>query len=54
MGCTEIPLILRPEDIEIRLLNSTRLLAKAALEEAPRRSIPTHSTGAEVGLWAAR
>jgi aspartate racemase len=34
MGCTEIPLILRPEDVETPLLDSTRLLAKAALEEA--------------------
>lgn len=34
MGCTEIPLILRPEDVEIPLLDSTRLLAKAALQEA--------------------
>lgn len=36
MGCTEIPLILSPEDVEIPLLDSTRLLAKAALEEALR------------------
>jgi aspartate racemase len=34
MGCTEIPLILRPEDVEVPLLDSTRLLARAALEEA--------------------
>jgi len=34
MGCTEIPLILRQEDLEVPLLDSTRLLAKAALEEA--------------------
>jgi aspartate racemase len=34
MGCTEIPLILRPEDVEVPLLDSTRLLAKAALDEA--------------------
>ena len=34
MGCTEIPLILREEDAEVTLLDSTRLLAKAALEEA--------------------
>jgi aspartate racemase len=36
MGCTEIPLILRPEDVEVPLLDSTRLLARAALEEAVR------------------
>lgn len=34
LACTEIPLILRPEDVEVPLLDSTRLLAKAALEEA--------------------
>jgi len=34
MACTEIPLILRPEDVEVPLLDSTRLLAKAALAEA--------------------
>jgi len=34
MGCTEIPLILRQEDVEVPLLDSTRLLAKAALEES--------------------
>jgi len=36
MACTEIPLILGPEDVEMPLLDSTRLLAKAALEEAVR------------------
>ena len=36
MACTEIPLILRAEDVEVPLLDSTRLLAKAALEEAVR------------------
>ena len=34
MGCTEIPLILGPEDTEVPLLDSTRLLARAALHEA--------------------
>ena len=34
MGCTEIPLILRQEDVDLPLLDSTRLLAKAALKEA--------------------
>jgi aspartate racemase len=38
MGCTEIPLILKPEDVEVPLLDSTRLLAKAALEEALGRA----------------
>lgn len=36
MGCTEIPLILSQDDVEVPLLDSTRLLAKAALEEALR------------------
>ena len=36
MGCTEIPLILSQDDVELPLLDSTRLLAKAALEEALR------------------
>ena len=36
MGCTEIPLILREEDVDAPLLDSTRLLAKAALNEALR------------------
>ena len=36
MGCTEIPLILGPKDVEVPLLDSTRLLAKAALDEALR------------------
>jgi aspartate racemase len=34
MGCTEIPLILRSEDVDVPLLDSTRLLARAALHEA--------------------
>ncbi len=34
MGCTEIPLILSQEDTEVPLLDSTRLLARAALQES--------------------
>ncbi|MGH9904961.1 MAG: aspartate/glutamate racemase family protein, partial [Pyrinomonadaceae bacterium] len=34
MGCTEIPLILTAKDVDVPLLDSTRLLAKAALDEA--------------------
>jgi aspartate racemase len=34
LGCTEIPLIVRPEDAPLPTLDSTRLLAKAALLEA--------------------
>ncbi len=38
MGCTEIPLILEPHEVEVPLLDSTRLLAKAAVAEALRES----------------
>lgn len=38
LGCTEIPLILEQKDVEVPLLDSTRLLAKAALHEAARKN----------------
>lgn len=34
LGCTEIPLIVRPEDCPLPTLDSTRLLARAALNKA--------------------
>ncbi len=34
LGCTEIPLIVRPEEVALPTLDSTRLLARAALERA--------------------
>ncbi len=34
LGCTEIPLIVRPDDSPLPTLDSTRLLAKAALRRA--------------------
>jgi aspartate racemase len=34
LGCTEIPLIVRPDDTPLPTLDSTRLLAKAALRKA--------------------
>jgi aspartate racemase len=34
LGCTEIPLIVRPDDTPLPTLDSTRLLAKAALLKA--------------------
>ena len=34
LGCTEIPLIVRPDDCPLPTLDSTRLLARAALKEA--------------------
>jgi aspartate racemase len=34
LGCTEIPLLVRPEDAPLPTLDSTRLLARAAVEQA--------------------
>ena len=34
LGCTEIPLLVRPEDSPLPVLDSTRLLARAALKRA--------------------
>lgn len=34
LGCTEIPLIVRPDDCPLPTLDSTRLLARAALRES--------------------
>ena len=34
LGCTEIPLIVRSEDCPLPTLDSTRLLARAALKKA--------------------
>jgi aspartate/glutamate racemase len=34
LACTEIPLLVRPEEAPLPTLDSTRLLAKAALREA--------------------
>jgi aspartate racemase len=34
LGCTEIPLIVRPEEAPLPTLDSTRLLARAALRRA--------------------
>jgi len=36
LGCTEIPLIVRPGDASLPTLDSTRLLARAALQHALR------------------
>ena len=44
LGCTELPLLLRPEDSALPVLDSTRLLAQASLRSAIR------STSAESGL----
>lgn len=37
LGCTEIPLIVRPDDSPLPTLDSTRLLARAALKRALER-----------------
>src|SRR5215471_2072052 len=34
LGCTEIPILVRPEDSPLPVLDSTRLLARAALKKA--------------------
>lgn len=34
LGCTEIPLLIRPQDSSLPVLDSTRVLARAALREA--------------------
>jgi aspartate racemase len=34
LGCTEIPLLVRPDDAPLPTLDSTRLLARAALRRA--------------------
>jgi aspartate racemase len=44
LGCTELPLLLRPEDSALPVLDSTRLLAQAAIRSAVR------STSAESDL----
>lgn len=39
LGCTEIPLIVRPDDCPLPTLDSTRLLARAALRRAVGQSV---------------
>src|SRR5678815_1731718 len=39
LGCTEIPLIVRPDDCPLPTLDSTRLLARAALKRALNLSL---------------
>ena len=40
LGCTEIPLIVNPEDSPLPTLDSTRLLARAALKQALEQDKP--------------
>jgi len=34
LGCTELPLLIRPSDIDVPLLDTTRLHAEAAVKMA--------------------
>jgi aspartate racemase len=44
--CTEIPLLVRPEDSPLPTLDSTRLLARAAFDVAvSHRALPTWRGG---------
>jgi aspartate racemase len=38
LGCTEIPLLVKPEDLPLPTLDSTRILARAALKRATDQS----------------
>jgi aspartate racemase len=42
LGCTELPLLVQEEDSELPLLDSTRLLASAALRQVSRCPSQTH------------
>jgi aspartate racemase len=46
LGCTEIPLLVDPDDCPLPTLDSTRLLARAALREALRKDSPAAAGGA--------
>ncbi len=43
LGCTEIPLLVDPNDCPLPILDSTRLLARAALREAMKEDQPSGS-----------
>jgi len=43
LGCTEIPLLVDPNDCPLPTLDSTRLLARAALDEALGGRYPSHA-----------
>jgi hypothetical protein len=49
LGCTEIPLLMNDTNSPLPTLDSTRLLARAAL----RRAVPGGSERRELGRWAA-
>jgi aspartate racemase len=46
LGCTEIPLLVDPEDCPLPTLDSTRLLARAALRAALKEDPPAGAGGA--------
>ncbi|MFH0786951.1 MAG: amino acid racemase [Pseudomonadota bacterium] len=45
LGCTEIPLLVDPSDCPLPTLDSTRLLARAALREAIKEDQPAAGSG---------
>jgi aspartate racemase len=45
LGCTEIPLIVTPENSPLPILDSTRLLARYAVREALSESVATVKAG---------
>jgi aspartate racemase len=49
LGCTEIPLLVTPESSPLPVLDSTRLLARAALEKAVRQGLGDREQGTEQG-----
>jgi len=40
LGCTEIPLLINPEDSPLPVLDSTRILARAALRRSVANDLP--------------
>jgi aspartate racemase len=42
LGCTEIPLLVKPEDSPLPILDSTRILARAALRRSVANDLPSH------------
>lgn len=58
LGCTEIPLLVRADDCPLPTLDSTRLLAKAAVKHAiegglsQRRIFPDCRLGKDVEAWS--
>jgi len=51
LGCTEIPLLVDPDDCPLPALDSTRLLARAALTEALKEDQPAGAGDASQRVW---